>query len=68
MMIEPDFDMNSRLFSVSIVPPLNAAETKALRAALVSWQGHPVVFTHGTPEVKIIQLCGRWEPEIEDEP
>jgi hypothetical protein len=67
-MIQPATDDTGRLLWVSIVPPLSPDETEALTAALVRWRDHPVVYTHNPPEVKIIQLCGRWEPEIEDEP
>ena len=68
-MIEPATDRNGRLLWVSIVPPLSAGESAAVRAALQAWaKTPPVIWTHDAPTVEIIQLHGRIEPDIEDEP
>jgi len=67
-MIEPDFDMNGRFVGVSLVSPLSESELEAFRRAMANWKSQPIVWTHNPPEVKIVQLRGRWEPKIEDEP
>ncbi len=67
-MIEPAVDDKGRLLWVSIVPPLTAGEHDALYAALKQWHNHPVVWTHNPPELKIIPLQCRFEPDIEDTP
>lgn len=67
-MIEPATDQDGKLQWVSIVPPLSDAEHEALRAALTHWKSQPIVWSHHPPEVQIIQLSGRFEPDIEDTP
>jgi hypothetical protein len=61
-MIEPAFDDKGRLLWVSLVPPLTVSEHDALYATLVRWKDHPL------PEVEIVLLQGRFEPDIEDTP
>jgi hypothetical protein len=67
-MIEPVVDHDGRLQWVSIVPPLSADESAALLAALKQWKDRPIIWSHNEPEVQIIQLSGRFEPDIEDTP
>lgn len=67
-MVETVFDNDDRIRYVSLVSPLSIEEHAALLKAMQAWKNHPMVWSHNPPEVKIIQLHGRWEPDIEDTP
>jgi len=67
-MIEPAVDDKGKLLWVSLVPPLVEGEHDAIMAALKRWKDQPIVWTHNPPQVEIIQLHGRFEPDIEDTP